>query len=117
MELIDEEVVNGQICRYYHGIDFDMIKSHSKDGSDGFVVFLIESFIKEIKNHNRNRKLNSLLKNSEFIPVDTTDMAHDFVGIYQYEGIGLKTMLDVVKRQIREYNSDLLWRKNTDEYH
>ena len=115
MTLIEKEIINDRLCLYYHGIDFDMIKNHPKDGSAGFVVFLVESFINEIKNHNRDRKLISILQKKEFVPFDTEEMAHDFVGIYQYEGVGLNTMLSVVKKQLREYGNDML--RNSNEYH
>ncbi len=117
MRLIEEEIINGRICRYYQGIDFEMIKSHPKDGSGGFIVFLVESFMSEIKNHNRDRKLKSLLQNNDFIPVDTDEMLHDFVGIYQYEGIGFKTILSIVKKQINENSSNFLNDKSVDELH
>ena len=111
MTLIEKEIINGNICYYYHGIDFDVIRSHPKDGSSGFIVFLVESFIKEIKNQNRDRKLKSILENKDFVPFDTDEMAHDFVGIYQYEGVGFKTMLDIVKKQMDQYQSDYWVRK------
>lgn len=116
MTLIEKEIINGNICYYYHGIDFDVIRSHPKDGSSGFIVFLVESFIKEIKNQNRDRKLKSVLENKDFIPFDTDEMAHDFVGIYQYEGIGLDKMISIVKKQIRDYGNDMFQRKN-NHYH
>lgn len=115
MTLIEKEIINGRLCLYYDGIDFEMIRNHPKDGSNGFVVFLVESFINEIKNHNRHRKINSILQKEEFVPFDTDEMAHDFVGIYQYEGVGLKTMLSVVKKQMREYGNDMFGL--TNEYH
>jgi hypothetical protein len=115
MTLIEKEIINNRLCYYYHGIDFDMIRNHPKDGSGGFIVFLIESFINEIKNQNRDRKLVSILQKQDFVPFDTEEMAHDFVGIYQYEGVGLNTMLDVVKKQIREYGNDMF--SDTNEYH
>ena len=116
MTLIETEIINNRICHYYHGIDFEMIRNHPKDGSSGFIVFLVESFIREIKNQNRERKLKSVLENKDFVEFDTEEMAHDFVGIYQYEGVGFKPMLDIVKKQIKEYGNDMFQRNNND-YH
>ena len=117
MKLIEQEVINGRICRYYDGIDFDIVKSHARDGSDGLIVCLIESFIKEIKNLNRDRRIKSILQNESFNPFDTDEMTHDFVGIYQYEGVGFDTMFNIVRKQIREYGNDLYRDTSTDQYH
>jgi len=114
MILIAEEIINDMIFRYYNGIDLDVIKNHPKDGSGGFIVFLIESYVKEIKNQNRERKLNSILNNKKFIPIDTDEIIHDFVGVYQYEGVGLNTMIDIVKEQMREYKNHTLSRNIND---
>ena len=55
-------------------------------------------------------------ENKDFVPFDTDEMAHDFVGIYQYEGIGLSTMFDIVKKQIKDYGNDMFQKKN-NHYH
>lgn len=115
MRLIESEIINDRVYYYYEGLDINMIKNHPRDGSGGLIIFLIESFITEMKNQNRDRKLNSVLKNKEFIPIDTESMAHDFVAIYQYEGVGMKNMIDVVKKQMREYGNDMFGFNN--EYH
>lgn len=102
MTLIEKEILSNGDFHYYHGIDFDLVKNHPTDGSAGFLIFLIESFIKEIKEYERNNKLKSLLNGEHFQPFDTKQMSHDFVCIYQYEGVGFSTMLNIVQTQIRQ---------------
>lgn len=100
MVLIESEIINNNLFQFYDGIDFDLIKYHPDDGTSGFLIFLVDSLIKEIESYNRNRKLNSILTGCDFIPFDTNEMSNDYVCIYLTEGVGIKTMINVVKEKI-----------------
>ncbi len=107
MILIESEVINNSMFHFYNGIDFELVQNHPRDGSSGFLVFLVDSFLKEIKSHNRDKKLNSVISNNEFIPFDIisnySQIDNEFIAIYQYEEVGFNTMLDVVKKKVKRH--------------
>ena len=106
MILIESEIINNSMFCFYDGIDFDLVQKHPKDGSSGFIVFLVDSFIKEIESHNRDKKLNSIISDTLFDSISNySQIDNSFIFIYQYEGVGLNTMFDIVKEQVqRNYN-------------
>ena len=64
MRLIDEIVVKNINIKFFDGVDFDLVFKHPKDGSDGFLIFFIKSWMDEIKIYNRNSKIESVLNNT-----------------------------------------------------
>lgn len=114
MTLIEKDILSGNLYHFYDGIDFDLIDRHPADGSAGFLVFFIDSFINEIKKYNREKKIDSFLTEKLFLPFDTHHLNHDYVSIYQTNGVGLMTMFDVVKSKILTYQ-DIKFKG--DEYH
>lgn len=84
MILIDEiEVANNNI-RFYNGIDFDMIKKHPKDGSNGFIYFFIDKWENEVKIQERNNRISTILGDES--EMDIHEIDNNYVVIYQTDG-------------------------------
>ena len=98
MILIEDVSFNGLIFKFYNGIDFDILINHAKDGSKGFIFCFIDNYVKEVKTHNRNNKLKSLIDNTKYYDFDWNDINNDFISIYQADGIGI----DLLYKSIRE---------------
>lgn len=82
MTLISEHNKNN--IKFYDGIDFDYVKSFPNDGSKGMCVFLIESWISEVKKWKRSKKLEHILNNKKFDLDHNID--NNYVVIYQTNG-------------------------------
>lgn len=116
MRMIEQKIVRGKQFRFYDGIDFDLVLEHPEDGSEGYMIVFVESFIEEMKLYNRDRKLKSVLNSSESSLFNTKMLVNDFVSIYQTDGIGLDAMVQIVKDKLSTYythNNDL----GFDEFH
>lgn len=85
MILIDETIVNGTIIKFYDGIDFNMIMNHPNDGSEGFIYFFIDRWANEVKAHERENKINSLI-GDESNKFDINDINNNCISIYQTDG-------------------------------
>jgi hypothetical protein len=82
MTLISEHNKNN--IKFYNGIDFEYAKSFPNDGSEGMCVFLIESWISEVKKWKRSKKLEYILNNKKFDLDHNID--NNYVVIYQTNG-------------------------------
>ena len=98
MILIDENLKNGILIKYYDGIDYEMIKNHSKDGSGGFLYFFINRWIDEIKIYNRDKKINSILNNSEW-EFDPGYIENNYIVIYQTDGQTMEIYKTIRERE------------------
>lgn len=120
MRLIDEEVIQGLRFRFYDGIDFNWIKDFPKDGKEGFIVFFIESWIGEVKKHQRESTINRILKEDSSSQIDLNEIQNDFVSIYQLNGIELLEMKSTIKTKIENNLANYIIKKNfydEDDYH
>lgn len=84
MTLIDEIKVSNIIIKFYNGVDFDMIKKHPKDGSNGFIYFFIDKWETEVKIQERNNRLSSIL--GEESEINIHDIDNNYIAIYQTDG-------------------------------
>ena len=84
MTLISEHKKNNNYIKFYDGIDFEYAKSFPNDGSEGMCIFLIESWVSEVRKWERIQKLNHLLYDIEY------DLDHEinnsYIIIYQTNG-------------------------------
>lgn len=99
MILISKENIDGCDVKYYDGIDFDMINTHPRDGSSGFIIFFVDSFISEVNIHNRAKKIDSILNGSESKHIDIENIDNDFICIYQTNGM-TEQIFDTIKKNI-----------------
>jgi len=85
MTLIDEIEVDGINIKFYDGIDFNIVMNHPKDGSNGFIYFFIHSWVEEVKIHQRNEKIDSVIsRDHKMIDIDNID--NNYISIYQTSG-------------------------------
>jgi hypothetical protein len=87
MILISKEIVDGDEVRYYEGIDFDIVKKHPTDGSEGFIFCFVDSWVGEVKNYNRTNKIDTIVENKELKDnFNIDDINNNYVCIYQTNG-------------------------------
>lgn len=98
MILISKENIDGSEVRYYDGIDFDIIKSHPKDGSDGFIICFVDSWESEVKKYNRSNKLDMIIVNKEINIFNIEQIDNDFICIYQTSGMTEQVYETIKKR-------------------
>jgi hypothetical protein len=105
MTLISEKNINNVKYKFYMGLDIDLISDHPDDGSEGFLIFFIESWEKEFNSHNRNLKIDSLLNDKRYKEFTSDDINKNYVSIYQIDGIGFEQVYNLVLDKIeRTYN-------------
>jgi hypothetical protein len=105
MTLISEKNINNVKYKFYMGLDIDLISDHPDDGSEGFLIFFIESWEKEFNSHNRNLKIDSLLNDKKYKEFNSDDINKNYVSIYQIDGIGFEQVYNLVLDKIeRTYN-------------
>jgi hypothetical protein len=99
MILIYKNTVNNTEIKYYEGIDFDIVKNHPKDGSNGMLIFFIHNWVKEVNKWKRNNVINELLgeKNEKY---DLSNIDNNFISIYQSEGIPIDILFETIKGKI-----------------
>lgn len=96
MTLIDEIKISNIIIKFYNGIDFDMVKKHPKDGSNGLIFFFIDKWETEVKIQKRDNRLLSILdEESEIHDID--DIDNNYIAIYQTDG-----NTEIVYKEIRK---------------
>lgn len=87
MNLISKEIINGTVVEFYSGIDFEMAKNHPSDGSKGMIFFFIDDYISEVKSHNRQSKIDSVLNNTNHKEISLSEnINNSYIFIYQTSG-------------------------------
>ena len=104
MTLIDEIVVMDIPVKFYEGINFDEVIKHSKDGSNGFIIFFIKRWTDEVHLYNRDKKIESIINNSEFKEFESEDIENSYVSIYQVDGVGIEEMYKTIRKKIENKN-------------
>lgn len=100
MILIEIMSYKGTNIEFYNGIDFDVLKNHAKDGSDGFIFCFMDSWKKEVNKHNRENKINSLFEGSNYEDFKWEDINNNYISIYQTDGIGLELLYQTVRDKV-----------------
>jgi hypothetical protein len=100
MNLIYKNIVNNLEIKYYEGIDFDIVKEHPKDGSNGMLIFLIFSWKKEVNKWKRNSLISELLDEKKPDKWDLSNIDNNFISIYQSEGIPIDILFETIKGKI-----------------
>jgi hypothetical protein len=102
MILIDEIIVDGVNIKFYKGVDFDLLLSHNRDGSNGFIFCFIESWVKEMKIYNRQRKLVSLVDGVDYEEFEWEMINNNYIAIYQTENIGIDVVYKSIKGKLEK---------------
>lgn len=104
MNLIEQIIVDDKTVAFYDGIDFSVLTNHPKDGSNGFIFCFVENFVKEVKTHRRQNKINSLLTDEISSEFDTKDINNDYIAIYQLEGTEPGVLFEIIKEKVLNKN-------------
>lgn len=99
MNLIYRNTVDNIEFKYYQGIDFEVVKNHPKDGSNGMIIFFITKWENEVNKFIRNNKINQILQQS-FCEYNVEDIDNDYIAIYQSEGIPIEILFETIKNKI-----------------
>lgn len=95
MKLIEYLNSNEKQFFIYDGIDFDMIQKYS--GVD-YHIFLVESWIEEVKKWKRDNKIKSILTQNN-VDFDPYQISNSFISIYQTNG-DLDLIYDTIRKKI-----------------
>ena len=90
--------------KFYEGINFDEAIKHSKDGLNGFIIFFINRWEDEVHLYNRDKKIDSIINNSEFREFESEDIENPYVSIYQVDGVGIEEMYKTIRKKIENKN-------------
>lgn len=100
MNLIYKNIVNNLEIKYYEGIDFDIVKEHPKDGSNGMLIFFINNWVSEVNKWKRNSLINEVLDEKKSDNWDLYNIDNNFISIYQSEGIPINVLFEIIKGKI-----------------
>lgn len=100
MILIETIEVDSNKISFYNGIDFDVLKNHPKDGSEGFIFCFVENFVTEVQSHKRQNKINSVLTSDISKEFDTKDIENNYIAIYQLQGTEPGVLFEVIKQKV-----------------
>jgi hypothetical protein len=107
MTLIYEEFIKGYQWKFFEGMDFEISMKHPKDGSDGFLVFLIDNWEVEIKKQRRQNKINTVLTGKKIKTLGFEDINNTFVCVYQKSGIENMEFIEIIKK--KTLNLESVW--------
>ena len=102
MRLIDEIIIKNINIKFFDGVDFDLVIKHPKDGSDGFLIFFIESWENEVKIYNRNSRLESVLNNTKPENFTHQNIDNVYISIYQTSGSTINRTIESIYNIIRD---------------
>ena len=99
MTLIYEEFMRGYHWKFFDGMDFDVCLNHPKDGTEGFMVFLIDNWETEIKKKKRENQIDSVLTGKKQKTPSFSDIDNTFVCVYQKSGIDNMEFIEIIKKK------------------
>jgi hypothetical protein len=100
MILIEKVKYKDIYVRFYNGIDFDFLVNYKKDGTDGFVYCFIDNWVSEVKNYNRNNKVDSIIKNKTYSDFDWDSINNNYIYVYQADGIGIDLLYKTIRDKV-----------------
>lgn len=104
MILIEKLVVDDKLIYFYQGIDFNRLKNHPNDGSDGFIFCFVDNFVKELKSYKRQNKINTVLFDDTNYEFSTKDLDNNYIAIYQLEGTEPGVLFEIIKQKVLNKN-------------
>ena len=94
MILFDEFNINGDIIRFYDGIDYESVRNYNKKE---LIVIFIEDWSKEQISFLREAKINSLFNDKEYQTLE--DINNNYIMIYQTSGY-LEIVAESIKKKL-----------------
>ena len=104
MTLIEKIRIGDKDVRIYDGIDFEIIRGHSRSGADGFIVCFVQNFKNETQSFERENKIQDLLSDSQRRNFQLTDLDNNFLIIYQIPISDQALLLEIIKEKILYQN-------------
>ncbi len=87
MTFLDKIDIKNTEVKFWSGFDLNQIMSHSIDGSDGYMIILVESINKEKMKFQRESKINQILGKKRIDFDNLIDnINNNYVSIYQSNG-------------------------------
>jgi hypothetical protein len=99
MNLIYESYSSGFLIKYYEGIDFNIVLDHSKDGSEGMLIFFIEKWQNEVNQWKRDNKIKKVLGDS-YIEGNISEIDNSYIAIYQSDGLSIQELYKIIRKKI-----------------
>ena len=108
MNFLDEVDIQKLSVKFWSGFDLEQILNHPKDGSDGFMIVLVESIESERLKFQREYTINRIIGDNNLIDFDNLldNVNNSFLAIYQ--SIGDDQLL--VKILKEKFTKTLDWR-------
>lgn len=109
MIFLDEIDIQSVNVKFWSGFDLEKILKHSKDGTDGFMVVLVESIESERLRFQREYTINKIIgDNNNLIDFDNLldNVNNSFLLIYQSRGED-KLLVKILKEK---FTQTLNWR-------
>jgi hypothetical protein len=96
MHKIVEKKIQDVNFRFYNGMDLDILMNHPYDGSDGYIVCLIDNWVSCISKYNRSVKIDNMINGTERVIYKSDEFDNEYIMIYQCSDIPKEKMLEVV---------------------
>jgi len=112
MTLFDEININGDVVKFYDGIDYEFIRNYDKQE---FIIIFIEDWAKEQISFVREAKINSLFDDKEYQTLE--DINNPYIAIYQTSGY-LEIVAESIKKKLLvnvNVNHNEPWFANTSK--
>ena len=110
MNFLDEIIINNIVIKFWSGFDLQSILAHPKNGSEGFMVVLIESIDSERIKFNRDIKLNKILSLNTDLKFDDllSELDNKYLALYQSRGED-EILIKILKEK---FHKTLYWQVN-----
>jgi hypothetical protein len=107
MTFLDEISVNNTVIKFWSGFDLKSILSHPKNGSEGFMIVLVESIDTERIKFDRDLKLNKILNQHSDLEFDDilSKLDNKYLALYQSRGED-ETLVKIIKEK---FHKSLYW--------
>lgn len=111
MNFLDEIVINNTSIKFWSGFDIQRILKHPKDGTNGFMVVLVDSIESEKVKFQRECKLNEIFNKKSEIDFDKLieKLDNNFLALYQSRGEN-ELLINILKEK---FSKTLDWQRFT----
>lgn len=99
MKILDEINIDGDIVKFYDGIDFDFVHNYKKKE---LLVIFIDNWTSEYKRYERNSKIDYILDDKK---INLKDIENNYIAIYQTNGF-LEPVYETIKKKMLEKHGE-----------
>lgn len=109
MTLIKSLDIDGVRVNFFDGIDFKIAIEHPKDGSNGFIYFLIDDWVSEVESFNREIKISHIVDDENFTDFDWERIENDYLFVYQASGVDKMNLCETLIKKINITHNTSNW--------